>query len=152
MLSYAGQHYLIYRVIEGPLASLLRPESRDPAAQAGVAPGGYWRSKEHYHGRPGVTSAPEAGASAALIESMERMHVQTRELQISGDLDQDFVALMIPHHQSGVDMARVYLESGADPELRRLAAQIISSQEAEIALMRREAGPLAAADAHHPGH
>lgn len=151
MLSYAGQHYLIYRVIEGPLASLLRPESRDPAAQAGVAPGGYWRSKEHYHGRPGVTAAPEAAASAAMMEAMNRMHEHSGDLQISGDLDKDFVALMIPHHQSGVDMARVYLESGADPELRRLAEQIISSQEAEIALMRREALIPPDADALHSG-
>ncbi|MCS6622690.1 DUF305 domain-containing protein [Roseibacterium beibuensis] len=153
MLSYAGQHYLIYRVLEEPFSSLLRPESRPAAPQGGVAPGGFWRGKEHYHGREGVTAAPEAGATAAMMESMDRMHEEMNTVQVTGDLDQDFVALMVPHHQSGVDMARVYLESGTDPELRRLAKQIVASQEAEIGHMQAEVGSAPQARAGgHTGH
>ena len=140
MGSYAGQHYLIYRVIDGPLASLLRPESREVAVQGGIAPGGFWRGNEHYHGDERATAAPEAGASVAMMQSMDRIHAEMNELEVTGDLDRDFVALMVPHHQSGVDMARVYLESGTDPELRLLAQQIISSQEAEIAQMSSDSG------------
>jgi hypothetical protein len=150
MLSYAGQHYLIYRVLEEPFASLLRPESRQASPQGGVAPGGFWRGKEHYHGREGATAAPEAGATAAMMQSMDRMHAEMNELQVTGDLDRDFVALMVPHHQSGVDMARIYLESGSDPELRRLAEQIVASQEAEIGHMRAEVGDEGQTKA--PGH
>lgn len=152
MLSYAGQHYLIYRVLEEPFASLLRPESRQASPQGGVAPGGFWRGKEHYHGREGVTAAPEAGATAAMMQSMDRMHAEMNDLQVTGDLDRDFVALMVPHHQSGVDMARIYLESGADPELRRLAEQIVASQEAEIGHMQAEVGEPLPKTPGHAGH
>lgn len=153
MLSYAGQHYLIYRVLDGPVAALLRPESREAAVQGSVAPGGFWRGKEHYHGREGANAAPEAGASVAMMQSMDRMHAEMNELKVTGDLDRDFVALMVPHHQSGVDMARVYLESGTDPELRRLAEQIVASQEAEIVHMEAQvSGQRRTPSPSHAGH
>ena len=64
------------------------------------------------------------------------MHESMNEMQISGNIDRDFVALMVPHHQSAVDMARVYLETGRDPELRRIATSILASHQAEVARMR----------------
>jgi uncharacterized protein (DUF305 family) len=61
-------------------------------------------------------------------------------VQVSGDVDRDFVALMAPHHQSAVDMAEAYLKTGRDPKLRHLAQEIIRSQRAEIAFMRSRVG------------
>ena len=54
----------------------------------------------------------------------------------SGDADRDFVAMMLPHHQGAVDMARIELQYGKDPALRRLAAAIIKAQAVEIAEMQ----------------
>jgi uncharacterized protein (DUF305 family) len=55
----------------------------------------------------------------------------------TGDADKDFVAHMIPHHQGAVEMAQVELKYGKDPELKRLARNIIKAQHDEIAFMKR---------------
>ena len=54
----------------------------------------------------------------------------------SGNDDTDFVNLMLPHHQAAIDMARTELLYGSDPQMRRLAQEIITDQESEIQLMQ----------------
>jgi uncharacterized protein (DUF305 family) len=96
----------------------------------------------------GEAEAAPDGPSAAMVGAMHRMHQQVDRTRMTGDVDDDFVALMVPHHQSAVDMARIYLKSGRDPELRRLAETIVATQETEIRQMRRRGGEVAAAPPH----
>jgi uncharacterized protein (DUF305 family) len=72
-----------------------------------------------------------------MAESMSRMD---RDMSIAhtGDPDRDFAAMMIPHHQGAIDMAKAQLQYGRNPVLRRLAEGIIVEQQQEIELMRRE--------------
>ncbi|MBC7879810.1 MAG: DUF305 domain-containing protein [Anaerolineae bacterium] len=72
-----------------------------------------------------------------LEQTMERMHRTMAETPVSGDPDRDFAALMMPHHEGAIDMARLQLLHGKDPVLRRLAQEIIIEQQAEIELMRQ---------------
>ncbi|HWN99457.1 MAG TPA: DUF305 domain-containing protein [Blastocatellia bacterium] len=72
----------------------------------------------------------------ALQHSMETMHAAMMSETPSGNDDVDFVKLMIPHHQAAIDMAKAQLLYGKDPQLRRLAQEIITDQQSEIELMQ----------------
>jgi uncharacterized protein (DUF305 family) len=71
-----------------------------------------------------------------LIEIMNRMHLAVTFLEPSGNEDNDFVKLMLPHHQAAIDMAKAELQHGKDPQMRRLAQEIIADQQSEIELMQ----------------
>ena len=72
----------------------------------------------------------------ALRKNMETMHAAMAAVKRSGNEDADFVNLMLPHHQAAVDMARTELLYGKDPQMRRLAQEIITDQESELQLMK----------------
>lgn len=71
-----------------------------------------------------------------LTSSMKKMEMAMMSMETSGNSDADFVRLMIPHHQAAIDMARTQLLQGKDPQMRRLAQQIITDQQSEIELMK----------------
>lgn len=80
-----------------------------------------------------------SGMPAHMQGFMDVMGTMMQDMpkESSGDVDADFLLMMIPHHQSAIDMARVELaQGGDDEETRAMAQQIIDSQEAEIAEMR----------------
>ena len=58
----------------------------------------------------------------------------------TGDVDGDFVAMMVPHHQGAIDMAVAVLRYGRNAQIRRLAQEIIVTQQQEIAAMRLAVG------------
>jgi uncharacterized protein (DUF305 family) len=71
-----------------------------------------------------------------LQQSMQTMHQAMSSIQSTGSDDKDFIRLMIPHHQAAIDMAKAELIHGQDPQVRRLAQEIITDQESEIELMQ----------------
>jgi uncharacterized protein (DUF305 family) len=84
-----------------------------------------------------VFAADEAEAlflqdnAAAMAKMMAAMAVRP-----SGDVDRDFVATMVPHHQGAIEMAQAELRYGHNEQLRRIAQEIIVDQTQEIAVMR----------------
>lgn len=75
---------------------------------------------------------------------MEAMHAAG----YSGDPDADFLAMMVPHHQGAIDMARLVLQHGRDPVTRRLAEEVIAGQTVEIESMQRRLAILRKSAAH----
>lgn len=91
------------------------------------------------HSREAPTEVPAgaipAGSDQAYAAALDKMHTAMM-IAPTGDADVDFVRSMIPHHQGAIDMARIQLEFGDEPELRQMSEAIIAAQEDEIARMQ----------------
>ena len=80
------------------------------------------------------TALAGTASTASYEKANTKMHKQM-DIRYTGNADVDFARGMIPHHQGAVDMAKTELKYGKDPEIRALAARIITWQEAEIGFM-----------------
>jgi uncharacterized protein (DUF305 family) len=90
----------------------------------------------HHHHAPAPAADGATGFVAEMDRGMAAMMQAMHQPGYSGNPDADFLAMMIPHHQGAIDMARLVLLYGDDPLTRRLAEEIIASQQAEIEAMR----------------
>jgi uncharacterized protein (DUF305 family) len=93
------------------------------------------QSEEVKHDMAGMAADAQSPSTEAYKAAMDKMH-KDMMIEYSGNADVDFVRGMIPHHQGAIDMAKVELANGKDPELRKLAEAVIAAQEAEIKQMR----------------
>jgi len=88
-------------------------------------------------------NVPASKADAALVRqsdaAMDKM-MTGMAVKPTGDIDHDFVAMMVPHHQGAIDMAEAQLRYGRNEKLRRIAQEIIVDQQSEIAMMRLAIG------------
>ena len=78
---------------------------------------------------------PSSPADRAYMEAMQTM-MKNMKTKPTGKADKDFVEMMMPHHQGAIDMAKVELKYGKDPELLKMAGDIVAAQEKEIAEMK----------------
>jgi hypothetical protein len=95
------------------------------------------------HGQPAAPGPARAPGERPYLAdndaAMSRM-MQGMTIKPSGDVDRDFVDMMVPHHQGAIDMAVAVLRYGHNPQIRRLAQEIIVDQQQEIAAMRLAVG------------
>jgi DUF305 family protein family protein len=106
------------------------------------------------HAAPGRDAAfsPELRAFAREMDAgMDRMMKDMHAPGYTGNADVDFLAMMIPHHEGAVEMARLVLVHGKDPLTRQLAGEIIASQTSEIAAMRERLAILRRGEDMEPG-
>jgi uncharacterized protein (DUF305 family) len=115
--------------------------------------GPVWPQSDHssvHHSATKARNAPdvfEVQMDAGMTKMMEDMHAAGH----SGNTDVDFLAMMIPHHEGAVEMARLALIYGNDPLTRRLAEEIIASQTSEIAAMKERLAILRRGEDSNPG-
>jgi uncharacterized protein (DUF305 family) len=89
--------------------------------------------------------------AAEMGVGMQKMMTRMHAPGYTGNPDVDFLAMMIPHHEGAVEMARLVLVYGKDPLTRRLAEEIIASQTSEIAAMTERLAILRRGDDPNPG-
>jgi uncharacterized protein (DUF305 family) len=89
------------------------------------------------HEMPMPAATGQATAQSPMMRAMDAMNKAMAAAPTTGNTDQDFVAMMIPHHQGAIDMAKAELAGGKDPELRGLARNIIAAQQREIREMKK---------------
>ena len=104
------------------------------AAAAAAAP----TLAQKHSGAPDMHhSSPRQDDFAAQMHEQMRIMVEAiGQTPMTGDPDRDFLAMMIPHHQGAIDMARLVLTYGRDPLTRQLAEEIVASQRTEIGSMK----------------
>ncbi|MCX7325592.1 MAG: DUF305 domain-containing protein [Hyphomicrobiales bacterium] len=88
------------------------------------------------HAGHSAPAAPSASAATKAYQAVNAKMHKDMNIRFSGDADVDFVRGMIPHHIAAVEMAKIVLEHGKDPELKKLATEIVAAQDKEIAFMR----------------
>jgi uncharacterized protein (DUF305 family) len=86
----------------------------------------------------GADRPDHSGEQPFLSENGAAMNKMMADMAIkpTGDVDRDFVAMMVPHHQGAIDMAKEELKYGHNEQLRRLSRQIVATQRKEITVMR----------------
>ena len=83
-----------------------------------------------------MTPRPEDPASTKGYKEAHMKMMRDMNVPLTGKSDVDFVRGMIPHHQGAIDMAKVQLAHGKDPQILEMARKIIADQEREIAEMQ----------------
>jgi uncharacterized protein (DUF305 family) len=76
--------------------------------------------------------AQDSQASSQEFMDANKKMMDAMNMKPSGDADKDFAMMMIPHHQGAIEMAKIELEYGKDPTLKKMAKKIIDAQEKEI--------------------
>lgn len=122
-------------ILAAVAASAIAVSAAVPAMAQAHSHDSHGEAHDDHHGHD--MSEPEGDdstSSRAFAEANARMH-EAMDIDYSGDADVDFVRGMIAHHVGAIEMARVVIEHGEDPEIRALAKEIIEAQEAEVEMM-----------------
>jgi hypothetical protein len=95
-----------------------------------------------------ASTQEDANEAAFLSENDAAMTRMMADMTIkpTGDVDRDFVAMMIPHHQGAIDMAKALLRHGGNEQLKRIAQEIVITQQQEIVAMRLAIGEPASSE------
>jgi YVTN family beta-propeller protein len=99
---------------------------------------------------PMAQMPPNSSFEQDMMESMSKMDQDMVAAPMTGDPNHDFSAMMIPHHQGAIDMAKTFLLHGQDSALRRVAQEIIVTQQQEIQVMSLRLATLQSGGANAP--
>jgi Ca2+-binding EF-hand superfamily protein len=117
-----GDGQLTFEEMQGFMRGTATPARQDPVREG--------RQMEH----------TLSESAQAYMDAMQTMMDGMTSMEMTGDPARDFALMMIPHHQSAIDMAEAFLQHSDDPELTRLANEIVSAQQEEIEFLQNWLG------------
>lgn len=103
-----------------------------PGAQGAGSRGGHGMMGQNGHAMMEQGTMCPGQTPCQMKNALVPSHRQLHAVQETGNTDRDFAAVMIPHHQGAIDLAKAELANGKDPEMRRMAQKIISNNQKEI--------------------
>ncbi len=112
------------------------PEIKTMAENVIKAQDGEIAMMKAWLGKVDQATLVEAPESAKANEDAMAGMMKNMMMDYSSDADADFVKGMIPHHQGAIDMAKVALQYAKDPDVLKLAGDVVKAQEGEITFMR----------------
>jgi len=118
-----------------------------------IAISNYAQANEQPHqAHMNMPMSTDSAMQQELMQGMDQMNQDMMAAAQYKDPDVAFAAGMLPHHIGAVKMAEVELKYGKDPEMRKLAENIINAQQAEIEQMQKwlEAHNKGASRSLHP--
>lgn len=123
-----------------PAPMLQQMEPGKGTGMGGMMDPGQMKKMQEMHGKMmggdmAMSPKGDAGLSSQAFAGVNAKMHQDMAITFTGNADVDFVNGMIPHHQGAIEMAKVVLKYGKDPETKKLAEGIIKAQEVEIAVM-----------------
>ncbi|MGE0968760.1 DUF305 domain-containing protein (plasmid) [Klebsiella sp. WOUb02] len=92
-----------------------------------------------HHAADATALTQEQGFWKENAQAMDTMMAKMA-IEPTGNIDEDFVAMMTPHHQGAMDMAVAELRYGKNEQLKRIAQEIIVTQQQEIVAMYQALG------------
>ena len=103
-----------------------------------VAISNYAQANEQPHqAHMNMSMSTDSAMQQELMQGMNQMNQDMMAAAQYKDPDVAFAAGMLSHHIGAVKMAEVELKYGKDPEMRKLAEDIINAQQAEIEQMQK---------------
>lgn len=89
--------------------------------------------KPHGAAAAPMTAAPMSGGAMDMKSMMKESNDKMGSMAMTGNVDVDFAMMMKVHHQGAIDMAEMELKNGKEPQMKKMARDIIAAQKTEIA-------------------
>lgn len=122
--------------IESHAQNILDKQSKEQQKLRAHPKSGSEPSHESHKQASDSAASSAGGFSNEMKKAMDRMESEMHSMKMTDEIDHDFATMMIPHHQSAIEMSDAILKYGTDREIKGIAEKIKSDFEKEIGQLK----------------